>query len=109
MLADDFIGIRDAREIDCLIPLNQLQEINEKLPDLLFGEFDTESVGRCNKELAQSTLMFHVEQLREMTKEVKDCLRSMAAYHLARERLPLMSFESDKQDRDGCRGDAGYP
>jgi len=41
------------------------------LPDLFFGEADTEPVGGRNKELAQGTLMFHVEQLREMIKEVK--------------------------------------
>ena len=37
----------------------------------MFGESDPEPFGGRNKELAQGTLMFHVEQLREMIKEVK--------------------------------------
>ena len=72
MLADDFERISDAREINRLIPCKQLGQINEKLPGLLFGETDPEPFGGRNKELAQGTLMFHVEQLREMIKEVKD-------------------------------------
>ena len=71
MLADDFERIRDTREIDGFVPRKQLGQINKKLPGLLFGETDPEPFGRRNKELAQGTLMFHVEQLREMIKEVK--------------------------------------
>jgi len=37
----------------------------------MFGESDPKPFGGRNKELAQGTLMFHVEQLREMIKEVK--------------------------------------
>jgi hypothetical protein len=71
VLADDFEWIRDAREIDSFVPRKQLGQINEKFPDLLFGETDPEPFCGRNKELAQGTLMFHVEQLREMIKEVK--------------------------------------
>jgi hypothetical protein len=72
VLGDDFEGIRDARQIDRFVPRKQLGQINEKLLGLLFGETDPEPFGGCSKEVAQGTLMFHVEQLREMTKEVKD-------------------------------------
>jgi hypothetical protein len=41
------------------------------LTGLLFGETDTEPVGGRDKELAQGMLVFHVEQLRQMRKEVK--------------------------------------
>ena len=71
MLADDFKWVRDAREIDRLVPREQLRQISQELTGLLFGETDAEPAGRRDKELAQGTLMFHVEQLREMRKEVK--------------------------------------
>ena len=71
MLADDFEGIRDAGEIDRFVPRKQKGQINKKLPGLMFGESDPEPFGGRNKELAQGTLMFHVEQLREMIREVK--------------------------------------
>src|SRR5262245_11711003 len=71
MLADDLIGIGDARQIDRLIPRQQLGQIREKLTGLFFGETDAKFVCGREKELAQDTLMFHVEQLREMRKEVK--------------------------------------
>ena len=71
MLADDFNWLRDARKIDRLAPRKQLRKISQELTGLLFGETDTKPAGGRDKELAQGTLMFHVEQLREMRKEVK--------------------------------------
>ena len=71
MFADDFEWVRDTCEIDSLVPCKQLRLISQQLTGLLFGETDPEPFGGCNKELAQGTLMFHVEQLREMIKEVK--------------------------------------
>ena len=38
----------------------------------MLGETDVEPFGGRNKELVQGTLLFHVEHLREMIKEVKD-------------------------------------
>ena len=37
----------------------------------MLGEADVKRSRGCDKELVQGTLLFHVEQLREMTKEVK--------------------------------------
>jgi hypothetical protein len=48
MLADDFIGIRDAREVDRFVPCKQLREIDEKLRGLFFGETDAEPSGGRN-------------------------------------------------------------
>jgi len=71
MLADDFEWVRDTCEIDSLVPRKQLRLISQKLTGLLFGETNTEPVGGRDKELAQGMLVFHVEQLRQMRKEVK--------------------------------------
>lgn len=71
MLADNFEWVRDTCEIDGLVPRKQLRLISQKLIGLLFGETDTEPVGGRDKELAQGMLVFHVEQLRQIRKEVK--------------------------------------
>jgi hypothetical protein len=44
------------------------------LLSLLLGETDTKLFGGSKKELAQATLLFHVEQIRETAREVKDPL-----------------------------------
>lgn len=75
MFADNFKWIGDARKVDCPIPFKELRQIEEKMLSLLVGEVEAELMCGCNKELAQRTLMFHVEQLRETPQEVKACFR----------------------------------
>ena len=65
MLDDDFLGIEDRREIDCLIPLNEMSQVAYELlrMDLLYCQ--SEFPYGTNREFAQFRFMFHVEQLRE--------------------------------------------
>lgn len=50
--------------------------MKQELAALLVGEIDAQPIRGCDKELAQGTLMFHVEQLREMAQEVKTSYRN---------------------------------
>jgi hypothetical protein len=71
VLTDDFIRFSDGSEVDGSIPPQQMGQKNQELSGLLVGETDAQPIGGLNKELAQGTLMFHVEHLREMREEVK--------------------------------------
>ena len=75
MFDDNFKWIGDARKVNRPIPFKKLRQIDEKPLNLLVGEVEIELMCGCKKELAQSTLMFHVEQLRETPQEVKACFR----------------------------------
>lgn len=75
MLADDFIWIGDAGQIRGSVPLKQLSQVEHELLYLFLGKTQIQFVGRTSKKLPQLTLVFHVEQLREMQQEVKDSLR----------------------------------
>jgi len=113
MLADNFKRIRNAREVDCLIPLKQLRKINEKAPDLVFGETEAEFARGYKKELAQGALMFHVEPLRQTVEEVKDCFTEITGLcrtdgdSVMWPYLSLVLFESDQQYGDGGWSDTG--
>jgi hypothetical protein len=52
------------------------------LSGLLVGETDAQPIGGFDKELAQGTLMFHVEHLREMLQEVKGSYRVLGENEL---------------------------
>ncbi len=80
MLADDFIWIRDAGQIRGSVPLKQLGQIEHELLYLFLGETQIQFAGRTSKKLPQLTLMFHVEQLREMQQEVKSSLRGSLSF-----------------------------
>ena len=71
MLDDDFLGIDDCREIDRLIPLNQMSEIAHELLSLSIHDRQPKFPYGANCEFAQFWFMFHVEQLRESADEVK--------------------------------------
>ena len=71
MLDDDFLGINDRREIDRLIPLNEMSEIAHELFSLAFPESQPKFPYGTNREFAQFWFMFHVEQLLESPDEVK--------------------------------------
>ena len=71
MLRNGFEWIRDTRKVRRSIPPEQQGQINPNLPGLMFGETDVKPFGGGDKELVQGTFLFHVEQLREMAKEVK--------------------------------------
>jgi hypothetical protein len=55
---------------------------NQELSGLLVGETDAQPIGGFDKELAQGTLMFHVEHLREMLQEVKGSYRVLGENEL---------------------------
>ena len=74
MLDDDFLGIDDRREIDRLIPLNQMSEITHELLGLAIHDRQPKFPYGTNCEFAQFWFMFHVEQLRESADEVKTFL-----------------------------------
>lgn len=71
MLDDDFFGINDRREIDRLIPLNEMSEIAHKLFCMGFVDCQAKFPRRADREFAQFLFMFHVEQLRQSGDEVK--------------------------------------
>ena len=71
MLDDDFLGINDRREIDRLIPLNEMSEIAHELLSMAFLESQLKFLYGTNREFAQFWFMFYVEQLRESADEVK--------------------------------------
>jgi hypothetical protein len=52
-----------------------MREKSQELSGLLVGETDAQPIRGCDEELAQGTLMFHVEQLRETGQEVKGSYR----------------------------------
>ena len=71
MLDDDFLGINDRREIDRLIPLNEMSEIAHELLSMAFPDSQPKFPYGTNCKFAQLWFMFHVEQLRESADEVK--------------------------------------
>ena len=71
MLDDDFIRVDDGREINRLIPLNEMAEIAHELLRMGFVDSQSKFRYRINNECAQFKLMFHVEQLNESVEEVK--------------------------------------
>ena len=71
MLDDDFLGIDDRREIDRLIPLNEMSEVAHELLCMDFPDCQPKFPYGTNREFAQFWFMFHVEQLRESADEVK--------------------------------------
>ena len=68
---DDFLGIYDRREIDRLIPLNEMSEVAHELFRMDFPYCQPKFSYGINREFAQFWFMFHVEQLRESADEVK--------------------------------------
>lgn len=80
MLADDFIWICDAGQIRGSVPLKQLGQVEHELLYLFLGKTQIQFAGRTSKKLPQRTLMFHVEQLREMQQEVKNSLRGYLSF-----------------------------
>ena len=71
MLDDDFLGIDDRREIDRLIPFNEMSEVVHELLSMAFSDSQPKVPYGTNREFAQFWFMFHVEQLRESSDEVK--------------------------------------
>ncbi len=71
MLDDDFLGIDDRREIDRLVPLNEVRKVAHELLSLVLPDGQSNIHRRTNHEFVQFSLMFHVEQLRESADEVK--------------------------------------
>ena len=71
MLDDNFLGIIDRREINRFIPLNEMGEVAHELLRMAFPDSQSKFPYRTNHEFAQFWFMFHVEQLRESTYEVK--------------------------------------
>ena len=71
MLDDDFFRVNDRREVDRLIPLDEVSEIAHKLLCMDFIDRQAKFPRRADRELAQFLFMFHVEQLRESRDEVK--------------------------------------
>jgi len=65
------VGLRDARQVGRSIPREKLRQVNQELPGLLIGEPNAKPIGGRDEELAQDTLLFHVEHLRQTAKEVK--------------------------------------
>jgi hypothetical protein len=51
-----------------------LGQIKQELPGLLIGEADAKPSGGRDKEVAQGTLLFHVEQIRETAQEVNSAI-----------------------------------
>src|SRR5215467_7393161 len=80
MLADDFIWICDAGQIRGSVPLKQLGQVEHELLYLYRGKTQIQFAGRTSKKLPQLTLMFHVEQLREMQQEVKGSFRASLSF-----------------------------
>jgi len=68
---DDFLGIDDCREIDRLVPLNEVRKVAHELLSLALPDGQSNLHRGTNHEFLQFWLMFHVEQLRESTDEVK--------------------------------------
>lgn len=66
MLAYDFIRISDTSEIRDFVPMEKLSKVEDEMLDLSLGQIQAKFTGRSNKEIAQFTFLFHVEQLREM-------------------------------------------
>ena len=71
MLDDDFFGINNRREIDRLIPFNEVSEIVYEMLCMDFLICQPKFPCRANREFSQFLFMFHVEQLREPADEVK--------------------------------------
>ena len=71
MLDDDFLGIGDRREIDRLVPLNDLRKVAHELFSLVLPDGQSYIHRGTNHEFVQFPPMFHVEQLRESANEVK--------------------------------------
>ena len=71
MLDDDFLRIDDRREIDRLIPFNEMSEIAHELLGMAFLDSQTKFLYGTDRKFAQFWFMFHVEQLRESADEVK--------------------------------------
>jgi hypothetical protein len=82
VLTDDFIRFCDGSQVDRSIPRQQMGQKNQELSGLLVGETDAQPIGGFDKELAQGTLMFHVEHLREMLQEVKGSYRVLGENEL---------------------------
>ena len=78
---------------------------------LLIGETDVKPFGGRDKELVQGTLLFHVEHLREMTKEVKDHFTERGniygaeefARRIGQDRCHAVSFETSRARRATLR------
>ena len=71
MLDDDFLRIDDRREIDCLIPFNEMSEIANEIICMDSADCQPKFSCRVNREFVQFQFMFHVERLRESADEVK--------------------------------------
>ena len=80
MLDDDFLGIDNRREIDPLIPFNEISEIVYELLCMDLLDCQPKSPCRANREFSQFLLMFHVEQLRESADEVKTFWSELEKY-----------------------------
>lgn len=84
-------GTRDAREIDCPIPINELRQIPHELRRLISRQSNPKFTGRMDEEPLQVLFMFHVEHLREPISEVK------TEYRLSepkRERMRFVFYSS---------------
>ncbi len=71
MFDDYFFRIDNRREIDRLIPLNEMSKIAHELIRMDFRDCQPKFLYGANREFAQFLFMFHVEQLRESADEVK--------------------------------------
>ena len=71
MFNDDFLGIDNGGEINGLVPLNEMRKIAHEFFGMILLDSQPKLPYRANREFAQFLFMFHVEQLRESTAEVK--------------------------------------
>ena len=71
MFDDYFFRIDDRREVDRLIPLNEMRKIAHEMIRMNFLDCEPKFLYGTNREFAQFMFMFHVEQLRESVDEVK--------------------------------------
>lgn len=72
MLDDDFFIGSDARQIHRLIPDLKLLKVDHELSDLISFELNSNFRTGVLEQREELIILFHVEQLRECLREVKD-------------------------------------